>query len=139
MQAGFGVIFDILSGDDGFLRICLLWMSAQRMMGRFNDLYNTSQQCRLILVLFPQVHCNQSSRVDDARGYLLTGHLLLGSTHHYIASLFHFQLSGIVLVAWSSSEVWGKELCVRPEAVPLLSQFLASQPGWCCLFYYYYF
>lgn len=46
MQAGFGVIFDILSGDDGLLMMCLLWISAQRLTGYINDLNNTSQQVK---------------------------------------------------------------------------------------------
>lgn len=64
MQAGFCVIFDILSGDDGLLMMCLLWINAQRMTGCINDLYNTSQQFCLILVVFPRVHCNKSSRME---------------------------------------------------------------------------
>lgn len=39
---------------------------------------------------------------------------------------FLSQLSGIVLGTGSSPENWVKELCVRPEAVPLRSQFSAS-------------
>lgn len=90
MQAGFGVIFDILSGDDGLLMMCLLWINAHRMTGCINDLYNTSQQLSLIFVLFPRLHCNQSSRVEGTCEYIVTGHLLYGSTHHYMASLFLF-------------------------------------------------
>ena len=90
MQAGFGVLSDILSGDDGLLMMCLLWINAQRMPGCINDLYNTSQQFSLILVLFPRVHCNQRSRVDGTCEYLVTRHLLFGSTHHCMASLFPF-------------------------------------------------
>lgn len=116
MQAGLGVILDILSGEDGLLMMCLLWINAQRMTSCINDLYNTSQQLSLILVLFPRVHCNQSSCE-----YLATG---LHPPLHGLS--FSFRLSGIVLVTGSSSEDWVKELCVRPEAVPLLSQFSAS-------------
>lgn len=126
MQARFAVIFDILSGDDGLLMMCLLRINAQRMLGCINDLHNAAQQFSLILVLFPRVHCNQSSRVKGTCEYLVTGHLLFGSTHHYMASLFLFRLSGIVLLTGISSEDWVKgAVC---SWGPRLCRYWASTP-----------
>jgi len=66
MLVYFGVIRDISSGHGGLLMRCLFWIKAQRMTSRINYLYNTSQQLRLVIVLFPQVHCNQSLSCDGA-------------------------------------------------------------------------
>lgn len=106
--------------------MCLLWINAQRMAGCINDLHNTSQQFSLILFLFPKVHCNQTSRLEGTCEYLVTRHFFFQLHPLLHCSSFSLQLSGIVLVTGSSSENWAKELCVRPEAVPLLSQFSAA-------------
>lgn len=131
MQAGFGVIFDILSGDDGPLMMCLLWINAQRMTGRINDLYNTSQQqLSLILVLFPGVHCNQSSRMEGTRECLVTAHVPLGSTHRYAALSPSFGLSGIVSVAGELAPPgdWVKELRVRPRGCAVTEPLPPASP-----------
>lgn len=80
------------------------------MMGCINDLY----------ILFYFYFCStlQLELMDRACEYLM----LLPPLH---VLSFSFWLSGIVLVTGRSSENWVKELRVRPEAVPLLSQFSA--------------
>lgn len=104
----------------------LLWINALRMTSCINDLYNTFQ-FSLILVLFPRVHQSEPMHRGGHVNISWLEHLqcfwLLPPLH---VLSFSFWLSGIILVTGRSSETWVKELCVRPEAVPLLSPFSAS-------------
>lgn len=121
------VMFDILSGDQGLLMMCLLWINAQRLTGCINDLHNTSQQFSLILVLFPRVHCNRTSRVESKYEYLVTGHVLFRLHPILHCSPFLFQLpgyhSGYRQLLWElgkgvACRAWG---CAVTESVPPFS------------------